>query len=246
MSQPKSTSHLLNRFLQQANDELEEYNKRLLKLRITIPWLTREQFNDLLVIEGTKINRQQIRTEQFVLKAEHEFVYVNLHKFISGDPTFEIAAGVQGDLLKGILLAGNIGCGKSTLMEAFMEIYIKCNRILNKLNAETMVEQLKKDKSIYDKNMLYIDDVGREAKYVKDYGNDTRPFVELMGRREKFGSWTFGTTNYKPDYLEKTYGSYAADRLFKLCNYMVLPGESLRPKQKNINLKLNLDVQKSV
>jgi hypothetical protein len=244
MSEPKSVSQTITKIKSESKIELDESIKRCLQRRFILPALSREDFNELLINRGTKYLHDKNEPKEFVLRTDHEFIYLQLYNWLIGNNSFQVKEGIPGNLFNGIILLGNIGCGKSLLLEAFLQVYSLLSRkVISKLYADSAGDILKKDKSAYDNGFLYFDDLGREAKKVKDYGNEIRPVIELIGRRYITGAYTFATVNYEPPYYENNYGSFTADRLFSMCNLISLPGGSARPKQANINLQLNFDVK---
>lgn len=205
-----------------------------------------DTFIKMLSLQGSIILNQQGQRRQFVPQEHHQFIISNMYKWLVGDDTFEVKQGIPGDLQKGIILYGKIGCGKTTLMRAFLntlEILAEGLRIVIKhITPEEFTDLAKNGRfDDYTKGMLNIDDICREAATVKEFGNVVKPMVALIGRRYYSSHLTFGTTNFLPAAINRYYGSYITDRLFSLCNYMKLEGESMRPVQSNIQLKLDIE-----
>jgi len=205
-----------------------------------------DMFAKMITLQGNIILNTQGQKRNYVPQEHHSFMLKNLYKWLTGDESFEVKEGIPGDLYKGIIFYGCVGSGKTTLLKAFLnilEILSEDYRIVIKHITPEKFPDIVKKGSIDDftKGILNIDDIGRETATVKDFGNVVKPMIDLIGRRYYTSHLTFGTTNFLPSALTRFYGSFIADRLFSLCNYMKLEGTSLRPIQSNIQLKLDIE-----
>jgi len=202
-------------------------------------YISYESFIKMISIQGSTFLSLHGQKRLFQPQEHHLFILQNMYKWLVGDKSFEVKIGVQGDLFKGIVLFGNIGCGKTTLMTAFLNVLeILCEDlriVIKHITPEEFTDIAKTGRfDDYTKGMLNIDDICREAATVKEWGNVVKPMVSLIGRRYYTSHLTFGTTNFLPAAITRFYGSYTSDRFFALCNYMKLEGQSLRPVQSNI------------
>ena len=80
----------------------------------------------------------------------------------------------------------------------------------------------------YKLKPMFIDDIGKETKEVRDYGTIVNPVPDLFSVRYDFGAWTLATCNYKPKELTEFYGETIVDRFKEMFNYLVLTGKSRR------------------
>lgn len=151
---------------------------------------------------------------------------------------------------KGLLIIGNFGNGKTSVMKAFDAVFkgIK-NYGFNSYSANavvTMFESIKNDdlstlsKADFERKMnygvKYFDDVKTERE-ASNFGK-VNLFKDILESREKNNAKTYVTCNFKQGYpndieqalneFEDKYGSRVYDRLFKMFNVVVFNGKSFR------------------
>ena len=134
----------------------------------------------------------------------------------------------------GMFLGGVFGRGKTIMMYAFrravnhlydagslravMGEYWKPNFEI--YQAVDLIEIAKKDfhnfKRICGINMLGIDDLGVEAKEVKDYGDVMEPMMRLFEHRYNRQLFTVVTSNSTPSEQSEKFGPRIADRLAEM------------------------------
>lgn len=169
-----------------------------------------------------------------------------------GTPTFDenttanlqqLAAYITAEVPKfGLMLCGNCGNGKTTLMMAF-------RRAVNWLDAQHHFEFLddrdygyrfKPEMKIVDvrdilrtardfdefktlrsARMLGIDDLGKEPAEIMDYGNIMSPVIELIEHRYANQLFTFITTNLTGKEIRAKYGDRIADRFNEMLHIIV-------------------------
>lgn len=138
----------------------------------------------------------------------------------------------------GLILRGNVGVGKTTLMRAMRDVYqIVDNEVITIVDANAIANEAKNDDHAVDKYvkipMLGIDDLGVEPASVKSWGNDMTPIVELLTERYRMRRFTIITTNLatritdtgkEVDEIEERYGARVADRLRELCSTLAFDG----------------------
>lgn len=134
------------------------------------------------------------------------------------------------DLNKGILLIGNVGCGKTMLMKAFIATYndLYLFKVNSVLSTDYVKHVASKDELNYSDRPLFIDDIGKEATFVNDYGTEVLPIIQLLAKRYNDGELTFGTANYRLDTLTDKYKDHITDRMKEMFNIVVLEGSSRR------------------
>lgn len=150
----------------------------------------------------------------------------------------------------GMLLCGNVGNGKTTMMKAFQ----RCVNHLENINhfsflddkefgrqyhAEMRIvdvreiikaakEDPKKLDAIRKINILGIDDFGKEQTEVLDYGNVIAPVVELLEYRYDKQLFTIITTNLTPAEIKSKYRERIADRFSEMFEKIVFKNSSYR------------------
>lgn len=127
---------------------------------------------------------------------------------------------------QGIMLAGNVGNGKTTLMQA-LKATIKIAKMqgwfeygeqwgLRIADARDIAKLIANDLKEYDAirrtALLAIDDMGKEPAEVLDYGNAYNPVIELMEYRYNEQLFTIISTNLTPKQVREKYGNRIADR----------------------------------
>lgn len=154
----------------------------------------------------------------------------------------------------GLMLCGTCGNGKSTLMQAIInitDIMSKANMFVDiqrntafngfvtedvtpvhiqivKYNANDIVSRHNELNTIRKEPYIAIDDLGTEPAEVMDYGNVTSPMVELLGYRYDQRLTTFVTTNLAPSQLKERYGVRIADRFNEMFEKVVFADGSYR------------------
>ena len=189
--------------------------------------------------------------KEFIINNDNSFVIENLIKWAHGDKieclhpiTKEV---IEGDLTKGIYIAGPTGTGKTILLQT--------------LSQYLMIDDVKFKNSQGTKSLVYPNFTTiKAAMYFAEFG-DLNPFLQkpviclhdlgaepqesiYMGQRVKVmqtiiqergdmrGVITLFTSNNPIDDAEtlKLYGERAISRLKKMCNYFELVGEDFRAK----------------
>jgi hypothetical protein len=175
---------------------------------------------------------------EFKMTRELEEIYVQLIKHFHGDESF------NGDISKGILLMGPTGTGKTLAMD-IMRIYQTIDNVRYVLNGKAvpmkfditdvsaLVSAFMDDG--YDGIEVYkrryaicLDDIGSESNQIKYYGNDLDVVGYVLAERYMRRLMTFGTTNYKDDFLTNKYGDRIVSRMYALFNFIVLKGSDYR------------------
>ena len=133
----------------------------------------------------------------------------------------------NGDVEKGIMLIGAIGCGKTAIMDSFVNIVEAYgSKVIEKIQSKEIAEIIIEKKTFYDKRPLYIDDVGKEAIEIINFGTVIRPIEDLLDTRYRNRSITFATSNFTFDDLQ--YNKHTKDRIKEMFNIIILKGNSRR------------------
>lgn len=199
---------------------------------------TKWEFNDFAKPEGGLVCNAKTIFELFCL-------------YFSNDPGFVVEASRLGvykpDLRKGLLLAGRIGCGKSSLMRLFgvnqRQVYMikTANEVAEKwlLNGEDYFAGLIKPHMlpVNDVDNFYhrfaglcIDDVGTE-EIKTSFGNRKNVIGDLIEARyheHAAGPLLHLTTNLNWETLKEHYGARVASRLQETMNMIQYKGEDRR------------------
>lgn len=171
---------------------------------------------------------------------EHSFEYDDkvskvarqLWYYTVGDERFD------GSLQKGIALIGYYGCGKSLIMEAYSRLVNYRIHLMGKriphyefITSQSLFQKVKDDGlAPYVVGNLIIDELGREAKVAKIWGNESLPVVDVLFERHRKGHLTHMTANFDLRALsdEDMYGEMLGDRFREMFNFIVMDGGSRR------------------
>jgi DNA replication protein DnaC len=156
------------------------------------------------------------------------------------------------DLKKGIYLYGDVGRGKTFLLECLskmcsaIEIRFEnankpfTSRRFAMATVKEIVLEMARKKSVealdkYSKGNLLIDDLGNEKDHgdtQKIYGNEYDTIGEVITQRYRYfkqhGAITHATSNLLPSEWKKAYGTRVEDRMYDMFNLVFLDGESKR------------------
>lgn len=216
------------------SDLRKQWHLELAKAERNIPRLSigESEFNELMVAFGSILLAKKRSKDKFEITADNMYVIHQLYLYTSKNAEF------CGDLSKGIALVGKIGCGKTLIMEAYSHLI---NYIISKnelqyplyqfVSASEMVYKAK-DSSIYDftGGALIIDEFGREAKVVNNYGTVSIISTDILFERYRHGRVTHVTANFTLEDLsdEEMYGKMLGDRLKEMLNFIEMKGGSKR------------------
>ena len=185
-----------------------------------------QDFKDLIAQNAFSIMMQRSITQPYVIDHNNGPIVKQLYLYFTNNPECE------WNLNAGLIFAGKVGCGKSLLMMAYLNISNEYSRKLTTSLHAKMLANLMKNTSIeeYSRRPLFIDELGREESEVKDYGNVLKPIADLFSLRYEYGARTYATTNYNYESIEKFYGTFIRSRMEEMMTQVTIPGESRRLK----------------
>lgn len=149
------------------------------------------------------------------------------------------------ELNKGIFLFGEKDLGKSFMFRVFNTFLSSLeklgrknkNGVFNIISSIELVYECKKNNGIPEKFLKgewLIDDIGAEPTEQVNYGNRQIFMADYIFRRhqlwEKSGIRTHFTSNLSIEQIESTYGDRTSDRIFRMCNIMVVLGSGFTSK----------------
>lgn len=186
--------------------------------------------------------------------ADNRNVFAALFEYFNKDTHFNkrSQSGYKYSLDKGILLIGNIGSGKTAIMNIFLE-YMRGkegNFIMisaKELEREYATNGFNNIKQFYNnpttnirggtenspKNIC-VDDIGTEIGDASHYGTKQNIVRELLYERNDYMNHydvvTHATTNCKLGQLQKLYGDILYSRFNEMFNYVKVTSEDRRIK----------------
>lgn len=143
----------------------------------------------------------------------------------------------------GLFLYGYIGNGKTTMANAIRTLihilyyssYSSMSKSLIRVKATSIIRMYDEDINMYDKyvksNMLYIDEFGKENTYLKTWGNNMRPLVDLIEFRYDNRLFTILTSNIDLNEIGLKYGVWIKDRFIEMFKMINFNGPSYRSKE---------------
>ena len=179
---------------------------------------TPEQFKDTFLTAA----KAKMFGAPFMVDSDNKDVINQLYYYLVGHPEF------KGDPRKGVLLLGTIGCGKTVIMESFIEVFNEtAGKIITNIHSKDISRIITdNDVGYLNKRPLFVDDIGKEQEAIKHYGTVIKPLEDVISERYKKFALTFGTSNYKLEDLP--YSTHTVDRMKQMFNIMVLTGKSRR------------------
>lgn len=147
------------------------------------------------------------------------------------------------DLEKGLWLEGDIGTGKSSLMQIFSKFMIGqgngflihiCSSIVNEYSLHGGLDTYTYNKSGYSgkPSMMCFDELGREPMPATYFGQKINVMQYILHVR--YSLWqttklrTFVTTNLDSLAVEELYGDFIRDRRKEMFNIVTIAGKSRR------------------
>lgn len=140
------------------------------------------------------------------------------------------------DPLKGLLIRGNSGTGKTHLVRCCEDNGLNPIHTLTMLDiTERVSEDGKYTIQNQGKPLIYFDDVGTEEASVKHYGTTIlwfKNYIEGVYHKAKCYNHMIITTNLNFSGLEKQYGFRVASRMREMFNVVDLTGKDYRNQKK--------------
>ena len=237
---------------QERTNDLHDVVQSILKNRL-LTTIQRRRFDfniDDLMVLILNVG-QQLYGARFAIDADNRFVYENTVRWLIGQPFEAIdpktGKTIQGDLMRGLYIAGNCGRGKSVILQ-LLSAFAANEGITYEYNGEQInlwwddhrTDELC-DKFVLEgadvvikaktANVLCLNDLGSEPAeqmYMGNRVNIIRQIIEARGDRQ--GQITVITSNYPMlhKFIEERYGDRVKSRLQGMCNYYELKGDDRR------------------
>jgi len=190
--------------------------------RSYFPELTTEQYRTFYAINFNAILQERNETGILKIDDSNRELLNQMYYYLIGDEE-----RFKGEIRKGLYLYGNVGWGKTVLLEALCRVITDLSgRNVVVVSARQIGEQFKEKGFYYfSKRRLFVDDIVKECLEKEEAKHN---FIRLIEERYKHGSWTFLTSNYKMETLLKMYGQMTYDRMVSMFNFIEVTGKSRR------------------
>lgn len=185
---------------------------------------------------------------QLSIDARNKPIFMMLIKYFNAIPSDEYS------LSKGILLAGNVGTGKTKTVEVMHKFlsYMKNPNIYRLVESREIIRDFARSKfdgleqytwnpklnqhSIITRHPvnICIDDLGLEKEQISNYGDKIDVISEFLIDRyniftdNKYGKFLHATTNLNPEQMKEKYGDRINDRFREMFNIILMVGKSRR------------------
>ena len=201
------------------SEEILQIKSRRIYIRMNT-----DEFKEIFILNARIEMAKRNKDAEFIIDENNKDVINQLYFYLVGSDNF------KGDLNKGLMLSGEVGTGKTMVLNSFLTIVEQLsNKIITKMHSKKIASYLKEKGDDYlNRRPLFIDDLGKEAKIVNDFGTVKNTIPDLFALRYDNGAWTFATNNYSFDTLKEFYGETIVDRFKEMFNNLHLKGESRR------------------
>ena len=124
----------------------------------------------------------------------------------------------------GIMLCGQPGNGKTTLMNALYDLCRFIGEHPLSTTGKRVIDSVEQGLPLHafqDEKLMFIDDLGAERKEIQEYGNVLTPMIDLLEHRYSRRLFTVVTTNLDASQLGEKYGARLRDRFREM--FIVVP-----------------------
>lgn len=183
----------------------------------------------------------------FTIDANNQFAYECAVRWCINDPQMKCidtnGQVIPGDPHKGLYVYGNVGTGKSILLDVcrvlcrVYKLSIKAGDQVHPLawrtfRADDICDQVSADgdlRQYKDEICLCIQDLGNEPQEVLYMGNRRRVLRSVLeARGDMFDRLTLISSNFRPEKLGDVYGPRVKSRIQQMCNFIYLGGQDRR------------------
>lgn len=185
-----------------------------------------DTFRDAEYLQPKKYNRFKLGTKEelkdmFIQAFKYYDKTIDTYKHLPAyDEVIDWMVDTKG---KGLMLMGECGLGKSTILNYVIPAIIrtKINKVLRSIPAKEL-GSMENQKGMF----IMIDDLGTES-IKNDYGTKIDAVSDAISYAEDKSKTLLITTNLTPQAMKERYDERTLDRLRK-CKVVVIKGVSMR------------------
>lgn len=213
----------VSKILENLKNEVAESAKIINYKKISVS-ITAEEYRELFFLLAEKEMLKKSIKREFIIDQKNKEIINQLYNYLICSEKF------KGEHRKGILIIGAIGVGKTLILTIICNmIEMLSNKVIERVHSKKIIEAVRTHNlGYFDKRPLFIDDLGREAKEINNYGTKELPLIDLLSIRYDNGSLTFATSNFDFKKLTEFYGLAITDRMKEMFNIIEYTGESKR------------------
>lgn len=179
-------------------------------------------------IPQPKTNLKLPNAKEILNKTTQYFLAIEGKKMQWLPPYDQVADWLTDNKGKGLLLYGNVGQSKTTLIRyvlpaILLQYHQKVTTVhdIGQLNTQEKLDHTK------TKKIISLDDIGTEST-LRDYGSTIEPFAQLIDHAEKYNTLLLISTNLGKDQLIARYGDRVFERILTTTHRILFTGKSLR------------------
>lgn len=219
------------------------FNEREYLKKISAPKVyqnyTAEKLKEIILKQAKSTN------PDFTLDSQNVGVFDMFCLYFSSDPDFE-RCGENYSLKKSLMLAGPVGCGKTTIMKLFQNNFsnnyalrdvreVSDSYMAKDGGGELTIKHYSNNLNVYPEQHngqtsigFCFDDLGTEG-IKKYFGSEVNVMHEVILNRYRNGfiKSTHFTTNLNGPLIEESYGIRVRSRLREMCNVIAFDSDVL-------------------
>lgn len=219
-----SNNSIASEIAKKESGKVASYKKNIYHKRLFIK-CSPDEFLEIVKLKGERIFREMGDDIPFDIDIYNKDIIQDLYYYATGNPKF------SGNLRKGLWFwSTEYGTGKSTILQIMQELFNDFNRkVFPLFECKTLGDNYIKLGILYfKKRTIYLDDIGREQKLIKYYGNEIQTIPSIMHMRDKSGAWTHGSSQKPILKFNSIYGKVTTDRMTKAFNEIEFKGKTRR------------------
>lgn len=234
----------MERVERERKEKMERYNAMMngtFERKIDVEGLLRHISSGAVKRDTFRLNTTTDNSAQLLSAAYRSMVESRGLEFVNDQYMSSVISSVSRWMVNhkkpGLIMRGNVGVGKSTILQAIRSIYAYAEQKgIHVYDARVIINMARNSEKDYEelikKPMLGIDDLGTEPLVSKSYGNESSPITDLIAYRYDKQLFTIITTNLTTntvdgkvvDEISEVYGERTFDRLKEMCNFLQFDG----------------------
>lgn len=192
--------------------------------------------NDLAFYDQQKVNIIKRPIQSYSIKGmsaqDGQSLLLEAMQFVDQNPNIEflteykeVADWLVNNKNKGLILSGECGTGKTTILKAISLIFHKFH---NKNIIVIKSTDLKSLEEAEKKTHIIIDEIGAEFSKSNNYGNSRNAIMQVISNADDVNALCIFATNLTAKEIVEKYDNRTLDRIINLCKIVKIEGTSKR------------------